>query len=268
MKMKSLKVTTTLIWLVFLVLLVPLRSSAQEYLLGEGDLLRITVYENNDLTTEARVGGDGMISFPLIGPVKLGGLTVGQAEKKIASLLNDEYLVDPQVTVFISEYRSKKVSVLGEVKMPGLYELNSDITLLDIISKAGGLTENAGDDAVIKRRSPSPGVKGESLSVNLKALNQGSEAANVPVQDGDRIYVARAGFVYVTGEVRNPGKFKYEQGMTVMKAIALAEGCDDKADPGGTKLIRKKDGAESSSRVKMDTPVQPDDIVSVPESIF
>ena len=266
--MKSIKIIATLLWLLFLVQSVPSSSSAQEYLLGEGDLLRITVYENNDLTTEARVGGDGNISFPLIGPVKVGGLTVGQAEKTIAALLDEGYLVDPQVTVFISEYRSKKVSVLGEVKMPGLYELNSDVTLLDIISKAGGLTENAGDDAVIKRRSTAPGVEGESVSVNLKALNQGSEAANVPVQDGDRIYVARAGFVYVTGEVRNPGKFRYEQGMTVMKAIALAEGCDDKADPGGAKLIRKKDGVESSTRVKMDTPVQPDDVVSVPESIF
>ena len=266
--MKSIKIIATLLWLLFLVQSVPSSSSAQEYLLGEGDLLRITVYENNDLTTEARVGGDGNISFPLIGPVKVGGLTVGQAEKTIAALLDEGYLVDPQVTVFISEYRSKKVSVLGEVKMPGLYELNSDVTLLDIISKAGGLTENAGDDAVIKRRSTAPGVEGESVSVNLKALNQGSEAANVPVQDGDRIYVARAGFVYVTGEVRNPGKFRYEQGMTVMKAIALAEGCAAKADQDGTKLIRKKDGVESSSRVKMDTLVQPDDVVSVPESIF
>lgn len=266
--MKPLKIIIIFLGLVFLVQAVPSRLHAQEYLLGEGDLLKITVYENNDLTTEARVGGDGEISFPLIGPVKLGGLTVGQAEKKIASLLNDEYLVDPQVTIFISEYRSKKVSILGEVRMPGLYELNSDVTLLDIISKAGGLTEDAGDDVIIKRKSPSPGIKGESVSVNLKVLNQGSEAANVPVQDGDRIYVARAGFVYVTGEVRNPGKFKYEQGMTVMKAIALAEGCAAKADQDGTKLIRKKDGVESSSRVKMDTLVQPDDVVSVPESIF
>ena len=266
--MKLLKIFTTACCLIFLLQAVPFRSYAQEYILGEGDLLHITVYDNVDLTTDARVGGDGQISFPLIGSVKLGGITISQAEKKIASLLNDSYLVNPQVSVFISEYKSKKATVLGEVKMPGLYELNSDVTLLEIISKAGGLTENAGDDVVIKRRSPSPGVEGESVSVNLKALNQGGEVANVPVQDGDRIYVARAGFVYVTGEVRNPGKFKYEPGMTVMKAIALAEGCADKAAPDRTKLIRKKDGVDSSSIVKMDTLVQPDDVVSVPESFF
>ncbi|MGC2424887.1 MAG: polysaccharide biosynthesis/export family protein [Nitrospirota bacterium] len=266
--MKIFKIFTTACCLIFLLQAAPFPSYAQEYVLGEGDLLHITVYENADLATDARVSGDGQISFPLIGSVKLSGLTINQAEKKIASLLNEKYLVNPQVSVFISEYRSKKVTVLGEVKIPGLFELNSDVTLLEIISKAGGLTEGAGDEVVIKRKSPSPGDEGESITVSLKVLNHGDRTANVLVQDGDSIYVARAGFVYVTGEVKNPGKFKIEPGMTVMKAIALAEGCTDKAASDRTSLIRKKDGKESSLKVGMDTLVQPDDVISVPESFF
>lgn len=265
--MRSLKILSAS-FSFFLFILVAPYSNAQEYVLGEGDLLKITVYENNDLTTEARISGDGKISFPLVGSLNLTGITVSQAEKKLTALLADGFLVDPHVTIFVSEYRSKKVTILGEVKKPGLYELSADVTILEIISKAEGLTEQAGDEVMIKHRSAVKGVEGDNVSINLKSLNQGGEASNIMVQDGDRIYVTKSGFVYVTGEVKKPGAYKYEQGMTVMKAIALAEGLTDKAAPGRTKLIRKIGGGESTFKVDMGTQVQPDDVVSVPESFF
>ena len=241
---------------------------AQEYVLGTGDLLKITVYENDDLTTNARVNGDGMVNVPLVGNMKVGGMSVSDAEKKLSKALGHGYLVDPHVSIFVVEYKSKKVTILGEVMKPGLYELDGNSTLLEIISQAGGLTEKAGNSVSIKRKAR--GKKKETtMNINLKALfEKGDMSKNIYVQDGDNIFVTQSGLIYVTGEVKKPGAFKYEDGMTVMKAIALAEGLTDKASPGRTKLIRKKDGKEEKMKVDMSEQVMPDDVISVPESFF
>ena len=244
-------------------------ANAQEYVLGAGDLLKITVYENDDLTTNTRVNGDGMVNVPLVGNMKVGGMSVSDAEKKISKALGHGYIVDPHVSIFVVEYKSKKVTILGEVMKPGLYELDGNSTLLEIISKAGGLTEKAGNTVSIKRKKGGSKGKDTTIKVNLKALfEKGDMSKNIYVQDGDNIFVTQSGLVYVTGEVKKPGAFKFEQGMTVMKAIALAEGLTDKAAPGRTKLIRKKGGKEQKTKVDMSEPVMPDDVISVPESFF
>lgn len=250
----------------------PDAARAQDYILGENDLLKITVYENEDMTTESRVSGDGMISFPLVGPVRVAGLSVMEAEEELTRLLADGFIIDPHVTVFVKEYRSKKVTILGEVNKPGLYELDGAATIVQIISKAEGLTDKAGDRVLI-RRTRQAGPPGEdevqTISVNLKNLNEsGDLSANAQIKDGDRIFVTRCGLVYVTGEVRKPGAYRFEEGMTVIKAIALAEGLTDKAAPGRTSLIRSMDDRDVSLRVEMGYPVRPGDVISVPESIF
>lgn len=238
------------------------KALAQGYVLGEDDLLKITVYENDDLVTRARVNGDGRIRVPLIGEVQVGGLTVHEAEEKITKLLADGFLIDPHVAIFVEEYRSKKVTILGEVEKPGLYELSGDVTLLEIISKAEGLTEKAGSAVLVKRST-------SYISINLKDLTENGDAsANIPLQDGDSIFVTKSGFVYVTGEVKKPGAYKFEDGATVMKAIALAEGLTDKAAPGRTEVVRKVDGEEEKFRADMNFQVMPEDVVSVPESFF
>jgi len=251
----------------------PSKVMAQDYILGEGDLLRITVYENDDLTTMARVSGDGKISFPLVGELELGGQTVREAQFKLTKALADGYIKDPHVTIFVAEYRSKKVTILGEVSKPGLYELSGNITLLELISKAGGLTAGAGETAIIQRKKQ-PGVKqaddGQFINVNLKNLmEKGDLADNKAVQDGDSIFVTKSGFVYVTGEVSKPGAYKVEDGTTVMKAIALAGGFTEKAAKGRTNLIRKVEGKdEEIDHVDMNFIVKPDDLITVPESYF
>ncbi len=110
---------------------------AQDYILGGGDLLKITVYQNDDLTTETRVSGNGMISVPLIGKMKVAGETPGDVEQKIVQKLSQGYIIDPHVTVFVEEYKSKRVTILGEVAKPGVYELTANASILEIISKAG-----------------------------------------------------------------------------------------------------------------------------------
>ena len=252
----------------------PSKVMAQDYILGEGDLLRITVYENDDLTTMARVSGDGKISFPLVGELELGGQTVREAQFKLTKALADGYIKDPHVTIFVAEYRSKKVTILGEVSKPGLYELSGNITLLELISRAGGLTADAGITALIQRKKLPAGVKqgdeGQYISVNLKNLmEKGDLADNKFVQDGDSIFVTKSGFVYVTGEVSKPGAYKVEDGTTVMKVIALAGGFTDKAAKGRTNLIRKVEGKdEEIDHVDLNLIVKPDDLITVPESYF
>lgn len=243
----------------------------QEYVIGGGDLLRITVYDNPDLTTESRVSNDGKITFPLIGEVPVSGSTAIELEKKIGGFLADGYLVKPQVSVFIEEYRSKKVSVLGEVAKPGLVNLRGDSTLLEVISDAGGITQNAGETLTIQRAGTGqkPNAGDVAAVVDLKKLfEDGDVTANLPVMDGDSIYVPKAAFVYVNGEVRNPGAYKITKGLTVLKSITLAGGFTPKASEGRMKIIRKTGDDENTIRAKMDEIVRPDDIILVPESWF
>ncbi len=268
-------------------------AMAQDYILGPGDLLKITVYENGDLTTTARISGNGMISVPLIGKIKVAGMTSGEAEQKIDRKFSQGYIIDPHVTVFVKEYKSKQVTILGEVAKPGVYKLTSNATILDMISKAGGLTDKAGNRIVIKRGKNNPAPAADApealpaanqtggaappghepgstyITLNLKDLmEKGDLAENLYVRDGDNIFVTKSGFIYVTGEVKMPGAYKFEEGTTVIQAIALAQGLTDKAAPGRTTLIRKVDGKDKKMRVGMEFQLQPDDVISVPESFF
>ena len=242
---------------------------AKDYRIGEGDLLKISVYEHKDLSTE-----DGRITFPLIGDVIVDKLTAPEVEKRLAKLLEDGYIKKAHVTVFIEEYKSKKVTVLGEFEKPGLMELTGESTLLEVISSAGGVTSDAGEVLSIQRTSseadPSGTAKDITIEVDLKRLlEEGDVSVNISVQDGDSIYVAKAAFVFVTGEVKDPGAYKITKGLTVLKAITLAGGFTDKAWKGRTKIIRTSDaGTEETNKVGMDELVMAEDVLLVPESFF
>jgi polysaccharide export outer membrane protein len=242
----------------------------QEYIVGEGDILVITVYNNPDLDTTVRVGGDGMISMSLLGQVKVGGMNVAAIAVQIEALLADGYLLSPQVNVFVEEYRSKKVTILGQVNRPGLNELQGSITLLELISRAGGLTEDAGGLITIKRNTLIEEDKKKVITIDMKKLiEQGDTSLNIPVQDGDSIYVAKAGVFYVTGEVQRPGSYKHDEKPTILKAITLAGGLTDHGAPGRIRIIRIIDGEEIILKnVAMDEPVLPDDVIVVPETYF
>lgn len=251
-------------------LVMSLTSLAQDYIVGEGDVLKITVYDHNDLTTIARVTGEGEILFPLIGQVKVGGLTVSKIVEKISKLLADGYVVEPQVSIFIEEFRSKKVVLMGQIDKPGLYVLNAQTTFLEILSKAGGLTKDAGDKAIIKRKSDNADGNEHKIIIDLKKLiEKGDLSLDMQIIDGDSIYITKAGIFFASGEVKKPDAYKYEEGLTVVKAITMAGGFTDKASTGRVKIIRKVDGQEKViERVKMDEFILPDDVIVVPESFF
>jgi len=245
-------------------------SFAQDYVVGEGDVLKIVVYDHDDLTTTARVSGEGVITFPLIGQVEVKSLTLSQIADKIKSLLSDGYVINPQVSIFIQEFRSKKAFIMGEVQKPGIYVLPGQTTFMALLSEAGGLTKDAGEKAIIKRKA-NPSDKNESvITVSLRRLiEKGDTSLDVPIMDGDSVYVTKAGVFYVTGEVKKPDAYKFEEGTTVLKAITMAGGFTDKAATGRVKIIRKTKGKEETlEKVRMDEGLLPDDIIVVPESFF
>jgi polysaccharide export outer membrane protein len=222
------------------------------------------------LTTTVQVNADQSILVPLLGQVSVKGLPIPQISKKLEDLYADGYLINPQANVFIEEYRSRKAIILGHIHKPGLYNLRGATTFLELISKAGGLTEDAGGKAMIKRKKSADGPEEKIITIDLEALiERGDMSLNVSVMDGDSIYINKAGFFFITGEVKKPDSYKWEKDTTVIKAITMAGGLTAKASADDIRIIRKIDQKKKIlERNKMDEPVLPDDVIVIPESFF
>lgn len=236
------------------------------YLIGPGDVLKITVYDHQDLASLARVDEQGEVAIPLAGQVKVGGQTASAAARLIAARLNGDYIVNPQVAVFVEEFHSKQVTVLGEVARPGVYELTGPTSLPELLSQAGGLTRGAGRSATIYRSSG----EGQTLSIDLQALlSAGGNTAALQLLDGDTVTIDKVGVVYVTGEVNRPAAYSLEPDMTVIKAVTVAGGFTPLASQGRIRIIRKVNGSEQVlERVSLHDKLLPEDVMVVPESFF
>jgi len=242
-------------------------ASADDYVIGGGDTLKVSVYDHADLDSKVRVSAQGSIFLPLIGNIKVSGMNVDQATRKIASLYSAGYIVNPQVSIFVEEYRSQKITILGQVKKPGVYELRETTTILEMVSKAEGLTTESGESAIITRKKDG---KEENIKINIKELTEsGDSKLNVTIQDNDTIFISKVELFYVTGEVGHPNAYSYEKDMTVLKAITKAKGLTPKASTRSIKIIRKKEDKEVEiADVKLDDPIFPGDVIVVPESFF
>lgn len=255
--------------LILILFFMPAITFSQEYTIGEGDVLEIKVYENDDLSTTVRVSSNSTIRVPLLGEISIKDLTVSQISSKIEGLYADGYLVSPQVDVFIKEHRSKKAIILGQVKNPGQYELRGKVTILEFISTAGGLTTDAGGTATIKRTTASGENKDQIVLDLEKLIKKGDVSLNIAVQDNDSIYISKAKTYYVSGEVVKPNQYVYEQELTVIKAITMAGGFSKIAAKDKVQIIRLIKGQKKVlEKVNMDEPVLPDDVIVVPESFF
>ena len=254
-----------------LLLLSPFFSYAQDYLIGSQDLLKISVFEYPDLTTEVRVSEDGKITFPLLGEIDAKNLTTRQVEKGIAEKLAAAKIVrEPQVSVFVQQYRGRKVTIIGEVAKPGQYEIVGPTTLLDTISLALGMNQNAGYLLTVfrKERSADGRETTKKITVDVDSLlNGGDLSQNIELQNGDVIYVPKAVF-YIYGEVSRPGGYRLEKGITVKRAIALAGGLTPKGTERRIEVTRREGDREFTLASDVDTPVRLDDVVRVKDSIF
>ncbi len=252
-----------------------------EYQIGAKDLLQISVFEVPELNITVRVSENGMISLPLLGEIRAEGLNRLQLEKELATRLEKNYLKNAQVTIFIKEFQSKKISIMGAVKNPGQHDLIGRQSLLQVISMAGGLSEQASDSVVVFRQFKSgPGL---SLTIKLdELLVKANPRYNIPIFPGDIINVPGSQFldIYVFGQVKNPGAVRMKKGtdeVTLLRAIAQAGGFTDRARRGKVLVTRTEDGREKKIYVDVkeilgggqkDFALQAFDVVFVPESIL
>jgi polysaccharide export outer membrane protein len=240
-------------------------AQAAELPLGASDVLKITVYNNPDLTVETRVSDSGFISFPLIGQVKVGGMSTANAEKKIATALDSGgFVKQPQVNIIVSLNQSQQVSVLGQVNRPGRFPLDGARTVLDMLAVAGGINPDGGDVVTVVRAAG-----GASEQVDIVALVRNGGASSALLSGGDILYVDRAPRFYIYGEVQRPGTFKVERGMTVLQALAAGGGLTLRGTERGLRIKRRDEaGALQVIDAKHDDLVKPDDVVYVKESLF
>lgn len=243
-------------------------ASAVDYRLGSGDIVHITVYDHPELLMDARVDEQGKINFPLIGGVPVAGETATTAQKLIENRLSKGgFLKNPQVNVIVKQYRSKQVSVLGQVNHPGKYPLESTSTVTDLLAQAGGITLTGADNVILIHQQDG---KSKKIGIDTQSLFQGGQFdLNHQVGDGDVIYVPRAAVFYIYGEVQKPGAYRLEKDMEVMQALSLAGGITPRGTQRGIQIRRHDaNGKPVTLDAKLTDPVQADDVVYVKESLF
>jgi polysaccharide export outer membrane protein len=253
-------------------------SAQTNYVVGPQDVLTITVWDQADLTGKFTVETDGSFTFPLIGRIKAGGLTLREVEAELKKRLSDGYFKNPQVSVVVEQYRSQRVFVVGEVKLPGTYPVTGDMTLIEVLSKAGSTTMYASGEAIIVRppigkTTSGPLLPGQSESevirVDIKELQSGALSQNIALRDGDTIFVPRAESIYVFGQVKNPGAYALQQKDTsVLQALSLAGGVTDRGSTSRIKIVRMVDGEKQEIKVKLSDRVLAGDTIIVPERFF
>lgn len=245
-------------------------AAKSEAVLGVGDIVKITVYQNPDLTIDgARISETGQINFPLIGSVAIGGLTATGAEQRIAKLLRDGgYVLRPQVTVQVGQIRSSVISILGQVGKPGRYPIETvGAKVSEMIATAGGVVPGGADVVTLVGTRNGRPIK---LDIDLPAILQsGKTELDIPVENGDIIYADRAPSAYIYGEVQRPGQFKLERGMTLMQALAQSGGLTARGTQRGIKVHRRDaSGNVTVSDLGLNDPVARDDVIYVKESLF
>jgi polysaccharide export outer membrane protein len=236
-------------------------ESRLEYRIGPEDLVEISVFEIPELSRTVRVSISGQISLPLVGAVRAAGLTPSQLERELTNLLKNNYVKDPQVSVFLKEFKSDPVSIVGSVKMPGLYPIQTQKSLIEVLVMAQGFSDKAGRYVVVTRKAAEANGEVRSdpkapviLEIPIKDLLQtGDPKWNVPIYPGDVIKVAPAGTVYVGGSVSHPGAFPLIDfdNVSVIQAVAMAGGTIRAASKKRTVIVRR-DAAGNRVEVKID----------------
>ncbi len=247
-------------------------ANARESLhIAPGDLLHVVVLRESELERRVRVHDSGAISLPLIGDVQIGGMNTDEAAAKIAQkYLDEQILKHPDVSVFVEEYATQQVAVLGQVARPGSFSLAAPRSLIDVLAMAGGLTDIADRHIAVERAD---GAK--TAEVFLSNSADDALEANVQIYPGDKVLVPRAGIIYVLGDVARPGGYvmQNESRMTVLQAIAMAAGANRTASESHVRLVRNKNGEIEEHEIPLkdiergtvpDLLLQPNDVLYVP----
>jgi polysaccharide export outer membrane protein len=245
------------------------------YTLGPQDQLRITVFDEPELTNSYRIDSDGFITFPMINKVAASGITPPELQDRIRSMLASGYIRNPQVRVEVEGYKSQSVIVSGEVRTPGKLMMTGSMSLVEALAAAGSPTSAASNEVSVsrQRRLANGTVPDENdveiIRVNLKMLQLGQAGRDLQLQDGDLVNVPKAQTFFITGQVRNSGSLVWEPGMTVQQAVALAGGLTDRGSDRRIKADRiMPDGKVVEVSLHLEDKVQPNDTIKVSTKIF
>ena len=293
--LKSIFITALLIPLYLWVCLEPLQAQNTAYQIGPRDILTLTIYAGGQeqQVTHLTVSSQGMINVPFVGPVRTVGLTIPQLEKLVKEPLAANFFVNPEINIVISEYHSLQYYISGAIGSPGLYEMKSEATLMELIAKAGGVSSNRGNIAYILHQSTNH-VESEKenhslfsdkdpLKIDLKKLlDKGDMRQNIVLQSGDVVYIPLQASldlaeskIYVEGEVKSPGVYDYQEGLTALNACIMAGGFSKFAAPNRTRIIRQngedqiiiKTNLNDVKKGKIpDTEIKPGDRIHIPET--
>lgn len=254
--------------LLALLLLLPIQQSIAAYTIGPDDVLRISVYGYEDLKAEPRVSADGRITFPLIGEVAASGKTTMELEEAIAvRLIGGGFIQDAQVSVTVLDHVSQQVSVLGHVKKPGRYPLDSDSSIVDLIAMAEGIDE-LGDNKVVVTRTVNGKSKKQELDLR-DYMENNQNTAPFKMQQGDVVYVPKASMFYIYGEVQHPGSYRIEPDISVVKALPIGGGLTLRGTENGI-VVKRKNGSGDLQEVDVELGdvVLKDDVIYVGERWF
>jgi len=268
--------------LVLFALLPPAAATSQDasraeavppsYVIGSQDQLSITVFEEPDLTGKYRVDNDGYFSFPLLDRVRAGGRSLAELQTALTAALANGFLRNPQVRVEIDQYKSQSVFVSGEVRAPGKIAMTGTaMTLLEALAQAGSPTSNASNEVTVTRRADKPDAGPDDLTIirlNRRDLEVGRSGHDLVLRDGDIINVPPAKRFYIAGQVRNPGFYVLEPGLTVQQAIALSGGLTERGSDRGVTATRLVNGKAVDVSVKLEDLVEPNDTLNVRQRFF
>jgi polysaccharide export outer membrane protein len=272
-----------------------LQAQGAAYRIGPRDVLTLTIYAGGEKqqVTHLTVSSQGMINVPFIGSVRAEGLTISQLEKLVAKPLAADFFVDPEINIVIKEYHSLQYYISGAVGSPGLYEMKSKATLMELIAKAGGVSSNRGNIAYILHQSTnhvSPEKKNHSffsnkdpVKINLtKLLDKGDMSQNIVLRSGDVVYIPLQASlnlseskIYVEGEVKDPGVYDYQEGLTALNACIMAGGFSKFAAPNRTRIIRQNGKQQIIIKINLndvkkgkipDAEIKPGDRIHIPET--
>jgi len=252
-------------------------QAPNDYIVGIQDVLKVTVFDEPTMSGSYRVDSDGTFQYPMLGRVAAAGLKPRDIADSVKAKLEDGYINHAQVTVDVEQFRSRSVFIVGEVRSPGKYPMTGSMTLIEALAAAGSTTANASTEVLILR--PRDAVTTQPLTpdqvdqanvsrVSLADLQLGRLSENVSLMEGDTIFVPKAEKFFVTGQIKSPGAYTFERGLTVLQAISLAGGLTDKGSNRRIKVIRSVKGKKVEQGIDLADVIQPGDTLVIPQRLL
>ena len=248
-----------------------------DYVVGSQDVLKITVFDEPTMSGSYRVDTDGSFQYPMLGRLPVGGMRIREVEQMLKARLEDGYIKRAQVAVDVEQFRSRSIFVVGEVRTPGKYAMTPQMSLIEALAAAGSTTPVASSEVMIlrprdagnaKALTPEQVDQSNLTRVNLADLQLGRLSQNVTLVEGDTIFVPKAEKFFITGQVRSPGAYTYERGLTVLQAISLAGGLTEKGSSRRIKVIRALKGKKTQQGVDLADAIQPGDTLVIPQRLL